>query len=425
MAKTSDAVRKLSVGLPLCFLTRLEGEDLFSYRHDFYQEHQGRTEVQTDTFLVQKILAPWLDLRVEGVYDAISGATPIGAPAPNDITLRNPFTGETISGSGVRKFKRAGSTDAVSGASPSGGGVTVYSGSELPTSIATDYRRAITAAAGLSYGPHRLTPEFSYSEEHDYYSRAFALNYALDFNQKNTTLNAGWSHAWDNIVPNPNTFITQVESKDTDDFLLGVTQLLGPKTVFSFTAGYGYGTGYFNDPYRGVIFEATPIVGGDTLSIYEEKRPGHRSRETARVAVTQAVTPWHASVEGAYRYYHDSFDIHAHTVTLAWHQKVGSWLVISPSFRYYRQTAASFYATEFPGNPDIAPAQVPQYYSADYRLSALQTFAYGLDASVKVREWLSFEGSYQRYDMQGLDGVTSSAAYPTADVFTVGVTVRF
>jgi hypothetical protein len=206
---------------------------------------------------------------------------------------------------------------------------------------------------------------------------------------------------------------------------VGVTQLLGPKTVLNANFTFGHAEGYFDDPYRGVIFEGTRPSPMDTLTIYPEKRPAVRSTQITYISLTQAVPPLDGSVEASYRYYHDSFEIHAHTAGLAWFQKVGSFLVISPSFRYYWQSAASFYGTIFSGDPVTDPANVPVYYSSDYRLSQLQTFTYGIQATIKAREWLGFDLGYQRYIMRGLDGVTSQSAYPSANVFTIGATVWF
>ena len=57
-------------------------------------------------------------------------------------------------------------------------------------------------------------------------------------------------------------------------------------------------------------------------------------------------------------------------------------MVVSPSARYYYQTAADFYAIQFPGDPINNPDRVPHFYSADYRLSEMETFTLGLEATV-------------------------------------------
>ena len=406
-------------------LAQVRAEDQISYRHESYQEDNHRIRVETETALIQAILAPWLDVKVTAVYDAISGATPTGAPPPDSFTLHPTGTTLSIPGTAITTFKKSTSTDAVSGASSATSSSQKISTTDVPTGIMMDKRTAVDLAVGLTFGPHRIIPQFSYSEEIDYISYAGALNYELSLNEKNTILKAGWSHAADRILPNANTFLQEQEHKTSDEFLVGLTQLLGPKTVLNANFTFGHAEGYFDDPYRGVIFEGTLPSTRDTLTIYPEKRPRVRSTQTTYISLTQAVSPLDASVEASYRYYHDSFEINAHTAGLAWFQKVGSFLVISPSFRYYWQSAASFYSTIFSGDPATDPANVPAFYSSDYRLSNLQTFTYGIQATIKAREWLGFDLGYQRYIMRGLDGVTSQTAYPSANVFTIGATIRF
>ena len=66
-----------------------------------------------------------------------------------------------------------------------------------------------------------------------------------------------------------------------------------------------------------------------------------------------------------------------------------------------------------------------QYYSPDYRLSQMQTFAVGLNLMVRATDWLTLDAGYKYYAMQGLDGITSQTAYPDANVFTIGGRISF
>ena len=74
---------------------------------------------------------------------------------------------------------------------------------------------------------------------------------------------------------------------------------------------------------------------------------------------------------------------------------------------------------------DGQSASRPAYFSADYRLSHLLSVTYGIQASVFVREWLSFDLGYQRYEMFGLDSETADSAYPKADIITLGLRLFF
>jgi hypothetical protein len=296
---------------------------------------------------------------------------------------------------------------------------------KVPVVDSPDYRLGTDVAFGLTQGPHRLVPEFSFSNETDYRSYGFALNYTREFNDKNTTLSLGWAHAYDEVLANENTFLARSTVKNTDNVILGVTQLLGPGTVFGANATLGYAHGYLNDPYRAVVFNESTIDPDNRVVLNGEQRPSHRFSQAVLLSLTQSVAPLDASVEGTYRFYHDSYGIVANTLGVAWFQKFGKALVLSPSARYYHQTAADFYGTQFPGDPINDPDLVPRFYSADYRLSKLQTFTLGLEATIKVREHFDLHLGYQRYWMHGLDHETDQSTYPKANIFTIGLSYAF
>ena len=67
----------------------------------------------------------------------------------------------------------------------------------------------------------------------------------------------------------------------------------------------------------------------------------------------------------------------------------------------------------------------PDYYSADYRLSELQTFTFGMTAAIELHENISLVLGYKRYLMEGLDGRTAQNVYPDANIFTIGLNGRF
>lgn len=365
------------------------------YRYEYYQEDHDRVQVLTHGLLFDVTLKEAL-LAVKGelVHDAVSGATPNGAAPPSKYNFDNTFGGIT------------GDTNSTA----------------VPLSHMHDERKSISLEVPVTLGVHGITPQFSYSKESDYVSTGAALNYSLLLNEKNTTLMVGWAHTWDRVRDDKGV----IQDKRNDDFLLGLSQLLGPKTVLGLNLTYGQSYGYLNDPYRS-------IVGHDPVFIYSgpsdfigtvEQRPEFRQKAIARVSLTQFITPVDASVEAAYRFYHDSFEINAHTVELAWYQKIGKWAVVSPNFRYSYQTAASFYYEMLPGVV-TDPTTNPRFYSSDYRLSELHTYTAGLNVMVNVTDWLKLDAGYKRYVMRGLDGVTSQSAYPSANVFTVGARLVF
>ena len=410
----------VGMSLPILAAAQARSDDEVGYAHESYVEDHGRMSVNTDTLRVQKTLSPWLDITARGVYDAISGATPTGGPAIDQLKLRQPVTHTPVPSSAITGFTRL--IDGISGASQVAGPI---SRNTIPLAGSHDIRRGGDIAAGLTLGPNRLTPEFSYSQENDYVSWAGGLNYSLELNEKNTVVSAGWSHAYDRVLANSFTYLTRRAIKNTDDFILGVTQVLGPQTVVSLNGTISHAQGYLNDPYRSVVFDESPLDANGRVTLSGENRPSTRNSQSLFLSATQAVTPLNASVEASYRYYHDSYGVVANTVGIEWFQKIGRSAVVSPSFRYYRQGAAHFYAIQFPGDPDFDPSHVPRYYSSDYRLSFLETFTLGIEATVKLRERLDLRLGYQRYWMRGLDHQTLQSTYPGASIFTIGLNYAF
>ena len=76
--------------LPLLAAVRAWGEDQAGFTHETYVEDHGRMTVNTEAMRLQLTLSPWADVTVRGVYDAISGATPTGAPLDPQKNSRDP-----------------------------------------------------------------------------------------------------------------------------------------------------------------------------------------------------------------------------------------------------------------------------------------------------------------------------------------------
>jgi len=374
----------LAIALPVLLAQRLRGEDHADYRFNDYSEEGHRIRVQTHSAFCEWAASSSVTLAGEFVHDAISGASPTGAPPP------------------------AGSR-------------------QVPLAPLEDVRRAGNLSAAVHWGGNQTTtPQFAYSLEHDYESVGVSLNHAIELNEKNTTLSVGLAYTYDEIFPK--FWNGDREYKNSGDALIGFSQLLGPKTIFTASFTLGTSRGYLADPYKQFRFSdyALPSV------TFPEKRPDHREKQVGFFSLTHFVTPMNGSAELTYRIYHDSYGIFSHTVGLGWFQKLGEHVLVSPMFRFMDQSAAYFYAVELPGDPTVPPddpfgpgVAIPSAYSADYRLSALQTFTYGLSVALKIKEHLTLDLGYKRYEMVGKDHHTSPSAYPAANIFSAGFRIWF
>ena len=454
--KSSHTQRSLSLCLALTLLllriSRASGEeDTVGYRHEYYREDNNRIKVDTDSTHFDVGLGSKVRLNGDLVMDAISGATPTGAPPqtqwpfPTYNNLYQTAYGQAYTGqfnqfvsqnqvyvdAGYETFQQmtnaaaqfaqsTAPTIATNSATASYHSLTNspnFKKNTVPLTQMHDYRVGFSLNLPVALGNNQITPSVAYSEESDYLSRGLALNDSIFLNHKNTTLNLGWSHNFDRVRDDK--FIWQ--NKDSDDFLAGLVQLLGPKSYLTANLTFGNESGYLSDPYRGVMAASNFLQANpDDAALFPEKRPRHRTKEIVYLSWTQFISPFNGSLEVAYRYFHDSWEVNAHTMELDWHQKIGKRIVISPSFRYYYQTAASFYNVTVPDFNNL-----PAVYSADYRLSEFESFAYGVRVTYKIQRHVSLDAGYMRYVMNGLDGVTSPSAYPSANVFSIGARLWF
>jgi hypothetical protein len=146
------------------------------------------------------------------------------------------------------------------------------------------------------------------------------------------------------------------------------------------------------------------------------------------MALNHAYPQLNGAIDASYRFSHDDFGVSSNTFALEWLQKLGAKVILSPSFRFYQQSAADFYLLTLDGtgiSPSSPPTGPSPVYSADYRLSKLQTLSYGLKLVWTPTAAWQLDVAYEKYDMRGRDGVTSQTAYPEANIFTVGAKFSF
>ncbi|MCX7824636.1 MAG: DUF3570 domain-containing protein [Verrucomicrobiae bacterium] len=286
---------------------KARAEDKADIKSHFYLEDYARVRVITEYVELEKDLNEMFTLKLRGLYSTMSGATPTGTPpAAQSLAPLAPGGGAVATISGPSPIKTRGKNS-------------------VPTLRMEDVRKAAHGNLITRLDDHTLDLGFVYSTENDYDSTAFSLTDTIAFNQKNTELIVGASGTLDVVSTS-----RRIEEwhKDSVDAILGVNQLLGPETVLGVRFTCGRSDGFLADPYKSVELNG---------QIVKETRPDRRDRATGLVSLTQYLDPLHASIEGSYRVGGDTFGVTSHTVELAWYQKIGKRLIVSPLFRYYRQ----------------------------------------------------------------------------------------
>ena len=242
----------------------------------------------------------------------------------------------------------------------------------------------------------------AYSSEHDYTSRAGAIDGRVWNSDKTTVGSFGIGADFDSISSSNDP--TLDESRHTFRLLVGVTHLINEVSVLQSNVTYSSGDGYYTDPYK--VFDDRP-----------------RSREDW--AWLTRYNLFIREIESAlhidYRFFFNTWGNTAQTVELQLYKTFGV-VTLRPNIRFYSQTAASFFIPEAP------PMGDPTFVSADQRLSAFGGISGGLKAIVKLGSSFEVDALYQY--MRQSDALALGSSEPDtmslyAHYVEVGVLAKF
>ena len=265
--------------------------------------------------------------------------------------------------------------DSVSGASPH------YYNSLSGASI-SERRHAVDLGVTRYLSRGSVTVGTSYSSENDYISRGYSAQGSLLTEDKNTTFTLGGSYTTDTINPtNQGTFF----DKRTVAGLFGITKVLTKTDIMQLNFGYSTGHGDFTDHYKSA-----------------DNRPDKRESKTV-------MTRWNHHFDGtdgtsrlSYRYYTDTFGVNAHTLGVEYVQPLSNDWTVTPSVRYYSQTAADFYhKVEDLSDPKAFPnVGINAIVTCDQRLSAFGAMTLGLKVEKRIaKEWL-VDAKFEAYEQR-------------------------
>jgi hypothetical protein len=285
-------------------------------------------------------------------------------PGANRMTVRSPSLYALVPVDDTTEFEASLVYDAMSGASPLYFN-TLSGASGLGV---TDYRTAGEAKVSKYFGDWALGVGAVVSSERDYLSRGGTVDVRIFSEDRNRTWAFGFAGANDRI--NPTNGIVSNAPRNSVEYLVGITQALSPTAIVQSNLTYAYGHGYYDDPYK-------------TL----DRRPGERRVFAWLTRYNRYFPEQGATLRLSYRYIHDSFGSTSNALTAAWVEALPAEWSVTPSLRYYTQSAADFYA-----NPPAGSGfQSGRPYSMDTRLSAFGAFTAGVEVAKALGDGWSID----------------------------------
>ena len=252
--------------------------------------------------------------------------------------------------------------DAITSASSGSGASNGTPFTERRYEAGLGYTHELDAPASLPIVDHiRVRGEGKASTESDYRSYYVGARAEADLAQQNAVVGIGGGVSFDRadnsgaqspmggpLLLCAGDTIAHSTSCALESYLLSASasQILSRDTVVAVTYDLIDMQGFQANPYRQVV-----TSGG----FYPEKHPYSRLRQAVALSARYYLDASDTTFIAAYRYYHDDWNIDAHTPELRIVQQVGLSADASFRYRYYTQTGAFFYAKRY-ADPTMDPS---------------------------------------------------------------------
>ncbi len=220
----------------------------------------------------------------------------------------------------------------------------------------------------------------SVASEYDYFSIGFGSGYTKLFNEKNTEISIKanvFLDTWNAIYPSelrddPAFIPFDDESRNSYSLGLGFSQILSKKLQGSLSVDVIQQEGLLSTPFQRVQFAdvADFVIEEFTYGNDVERLPDSRLKIAAGGRLHYYINEIF-TVRTFYRYYTDDWGINSHTASIEVPIKITDKFTVYPSYRFYRQTAADYFA----GFNQHLSTQ--EYYTSDYDLSDFDANQYG------------------------------------------------
>jgi hypothetical protein len=246
------------------------------------------------------------------------------------------------------------------------------------------------------------------SNEYDYFSFGFGGAFTKLFNEKNTELSVNanvFLDTWVDVYPrelrpfkeggyglydplfyhktingNPHydPSFTEIKDLSRNSYSLGFgfSQILSKRLQVSVALDLVQQQGLLSTPFQRVYFSDVEDSFIDNFHLADdiERLPDSRFKVAVGGRLHYYINEF-LVVRTFYRYYFDDFGIKSHTASIELPVKLSGKFTLYPSYRYYNQTKADFFA------PYNQHQSSKEFYTSDYDLSEFNAGQFGIGAT--------------------------------------------
>ena len=343
--KTSKALAALTqaaLALPgAAMAAEIQSDYLFSYYKEGDISGSNKSSGASDRYEIYshmfRVVAPQEGDRAIGVnltYETMSGASPwYITPDANGKPL------VTMSGASIR-----------------------------------EERVDVQGTYSLPIAPFQTAFSLGYSTEDDYEAINAGVELELEDERTGITWTGGLGYSDDSLEPTQGAKVPSITKGDKRSITVfgGAAMVLNANTVVQGSLSYQNHDGFLSDPYK------KAWVNG---ALVADSRPDTRQSFAFSGKLRHYLQQYNGALHLDYRYFHDDWEIDAHTVEVAFAKVLPDNIRFTPSLRWYSQSQADFYA------PYYNAARSDGYASSDYRLSPYGALSARVDLSKAVGPW--------------------------------------
>ena len=216
-------------------------------------------------------------------------------------------------------------------------------------SVIKDERKQKSLSVDYIHDKTQYNLSYTNSTERDYISNTTHFSLSQDMFGDLTTVTLGFTDSRNKVGENNGTANTPVVSwlghATSRSYEGGLSQIITKNLIAGATLEVITDQGLLSNPYRSIRYLDPTVPLGYSLGtqIYP-----HTHTSTAVETRAKYFLPYRAAASVSYRYFSDTWGIHASTIELGYTQPVANKWIFEGRVRHYTQNAATFYSDLFP-----------------------------------------------------------------------------
>lgn len=206
----------------------------------------------------------------------------------------------------------------------------------------TEERTQYSVGADYLRGNTTLSAGYTSSEESDFDATTYNLSVSQDMFGDMTTLTLSYAYGDDTVRRSDDP--TFFRDNKRQHYGIGLTQILTRNLITALNYETITDEGFLNNPYRSVRY----LDPGSAIGFSYEAELYPSTRTTNAVGIrAKYFLPYRAALEAQYRFFTDTWDIDANTVSIAY---IHPWkeFTFTTKYRWHNQTGAHFFRDIFP-----------------------------------------------------------------------------